>query len=308
MAEPDAGVRYDRQVRLWGASTQQRLQAATLLLQRGASHLELAKNLVLGGIGRVAVFDSDTVTAHDADVSCTLRLSDVGTPRGPAALNWLAKLNPLVKCTVCGSCDDASAVVDAATAVAPVVQVLADPTPEGLRAAVARLPPGTGSFVVAVVHPCGTPRCTLIFVMYTPSDVDAVMQHGFLQRRAAGYQRAFTAWACASARQAGATEEFPDAVMAAMDARDAHQLAHVSDAEIEAIAQADAGANYRGPQDVLVNSVVGGIVCQQVIGHLASATAGESAAKKGTHFHWALVTVGDDVDGTECVVGRLDEA
>ena len=56
-AEAVAAERYDRQVRLWGASTQQALHSSVVIavgLRAAAS--ELVKNVSLAGVGRVSIF------------------------------------------------------------------------------------------------------------------------------------------------------------------------------------------------------------------------------------------------------------
>ena len=57
---------YDRQIRLWGVKAQERLRSARILLV-GIKALgnEVAKNLVLAGIGHLTVVDGETVTEDD---------------------------------------------------------------------------------------------------------------------------------------------------------------------------------------------------------------------------------------------------
>lgn len=57
---------YDRQLRLWGIEAQNRMRKANVLLvTMRALGNEIAKNLVLAGIGSLTVLDSDTVTEAD---------------------------------------------------------------------------------------------------------------------------------------------------------------------------------------------------------------------------------------------------
>ena len=69
---PDAGRtamatddKYDRQLRLWGASGQAALMGAHVLLGAEPTGSETLKNLVLPGLGLVAVVDGGKVTASD---------------------------------------------------------------------------------------------------------------------------------------------------------------------------------------------------------------------------------------------------
>ena len=55
---------YDRQLRLWGIEAQNRMRRANILLiTMKALGNEIAKNLVLAGIGSLTVWDSELVTA-----------------------------------------------------------------------------------------------------------------------------------------------------------------------------------------------------------------------------------------------------
>jgi len=57
---------YDRQLRLWGIEAQNRMRRANILLVTiGALGNEIAKNLVLAGIGSLTVLDADSVTQAD---------------------------------------------------------------------------------------------------------------------------------------------------------------------------------------------------------------------------------------------------
>lgn len=57
---------YDRQLRLWGIEAQNRMRRANILLiTMKALGNEIAKNLVLAGIGSLTVWDSEVVTEDD---------------------------------------------------------------------------------------------------------------------------------------------------------------------------------------------------------------------------------------------------
>ena len=57
---------YDRQLRLWGIEAQNRMRRANILLiTMRALGNEVAKNLVLAGIGSLTVWDPETVTEAD---------------------------------------------------------------------------------------------------------------------------------------------------------------------------------------------------------------------------------------------------
>ncbi|KAH0495421.1 hypothetical protein TgHK011_008976 [Trichoderma gracile] len=94
---------YDRQIRLWGMAAQARIQNANILLITiRALANEIAKNLVLAGIGSLTVLDSAPVT--EADLGAQFLLAEVDSPvgmnRAEAASAALRKLNPRVQVRV----------------------------------------------------------------------------------------------------------------------------------------------------------------------------------------------------------------
>ncbi|GJE88373.1 ubiquitin-activating enzyme E1-like protein [Phanerochaete sordida] len=96
ITEDEAAV-YDRQIRLWGLEAQQRMRNATILVLRlkGVA-TETIKNIVLAGIGKLVVFDTETVAAEDLGAGFFFRDEDVGKKRVDAAKSHIESLNPLV--------------------------------------------------------------------------------------------------------------------------------------------------------------------------------------------------------------------
>ncbi|KAI0537307.1 hypothetical protein GGR58DRAFT_350229 [Xylaria digitata] len=89
---------YDRQIRLWGMQAQQKIQAANvLLISMKALANEIAKNLVLAGIGSLTIVDDEVVTETDLGAQFFLSQEDVGRNRAEAAAVQVQKLNPRVK-------------------------------------------------------------------------------------------------------------------------------------------------------------------------------------------------------------------
>lgn len=90
---------YDRQIRLWGMQAQQKIRNANVLLitMRGLGN-EIAKNLVLAGIGSLTIVDHEKIT--EADLGAQFLVSQeeghVGKNRAEAALPAIQKLNPRV--------------------------------------------------------------------------------------------------------------------------------------------------------------------------------------------------------------------
>jgi len=94
----EAGAKYDRQLRLWGAHGQKRLaKAHILLLGAGPTGTEALKNLVLPGIGRFTVVDGEEVGKADLANNFFVRKNEVGQPRAKVTCEYLRWLNPDVR-------------------------------------------------------------------------------------------------------------------------------------------------------------------------------------------------------------------
>ncbi|KAK1915254.1 hypothetical protein P3342_003061 [Pyrenophora teres f. teres] len=88
---------YDRQIRLWGVQAQQKIRTANILLVCfKALANEIAKNLVLAGIGSITLADHQVVTEDDLGAQFFLTDADVGKNRAEAAAPEVRKLNPRV--------------------------------------------------------------------------------------------------------------------------------------------------------------------------------------------------------------------
>ncbi|XXH04859.1 hypothetical protein Hte_011281 [Hypoxylon texense] len=89
---------YDRQLRLWGMEAQQKIQSANIvLITMKALANEIAKNLVLAGIGSLTVVDDQVVTEADLGAQFFLTEEDIGQNRAQAAASRIQKLNPRVR-------------------------------------------------------------------------------------------------------------------------------------------------------------------------------------------------------------------
>ncbi|KAK3333127.1 hypothetical protein B0T19DRAFT_117408 [Cercophora scortea] len=92
---------YDRQIRLWGMKAQEKIRnAKILIITMKALANEIAKNLVLAGIGSLTVVDHEIVTEADLGAQFFLEDHHVGTNRAVAASAAIQRLNPRVKVTV----------------------------------------------------------------------------------------------------------------------------------------------------------------------------------------------------------------
>ncbi|KAF5288910.1 hypothetical protein FQA39_LY03789 [Lamprigera yunnana] len=91
---------YDRQIRLWGIESQERLRAANVLLigVRGLG-TEIAKNILLAGINSLVMLDDGVVTQEEYHNSFLLNNRNIGEKIAEAVLVNAQALNPLVKIT-----------------------------------------------------------------------------------------------------------------------------------------------------------------------------------------------------------------
>ncbi|KAK2744959.1 hypothetical protein FQN57_004089 [Myotisia sp. PD_48] len=92
---------YDRQIRLWGFKAQERLRHATILLITvKALGNEIAKNLVLAGIGSLTILDHEKVQAQDLGAQFLISEECINQNRAQAVAPQLRQLNPRVKLLV----------------------------------------------------------------------------------------------------------------------------------------------------------------------------------------------------------------
>ncbi|MCJ1256624.1 hypothetical protein MMC24_004448 [Lignoscripta atroalba] len=88
---------YDRQIRLWGVKAQEKLRTANILLINiKALANEVAKNLVLAGIGSLTINDDQPVVDNDLGSQFFISEQHIGMNRAIAAAPQIQKLNPRV--------------------------------------------------------------------------------------------------------------------------------------------------------------------------------------------------------------------
>lgn len=92
---------YDRQIRLWGMAAQANMRSSSvLLINLGAIGNEVAKNIVLSGIGSLTILDSNVITEEDLGSQFFIGKEDVGTKRLDAARPHIEDMNPRVKLSI----------------------------------------------------------------------------------------------------------------------------------------------------------------------------------------------------------------
>ncbi|KAL4819489.1 hypothetical protein BDW67DRAFT_131912 [Aspergillus spinulosporus] len=95
---PDEIALYDRQIRLWGVKAQEKLRSANILLITfKALANEVAKNLVLAGIGSLTIIDDGIVTEEDLGAQFLLNQDCIGQNRAQAAAPAVRAYNKRVK-------------------------------------------------------------------------------------------------------------------------------------------------------------------------------------------------------------------
>ncbi|KAF7728828.1 NEDD8-activating enzyme E1 regulatory subunit [Apophysomyces ossiformis] len=86
--------KYDRQLRLWATAGQSALENAHVcLLNATSTGCEILKNLILPGIGGVAIADGGIVDAKDISTNFFLDMDSVGRPKAEAVSELLKELN-----------------------------------------------------------------------------------------------------------------------------------------------------------------------------------------------------------------------
>ncbi|KAK3114337.1 hypothetical protein LTR53_007464 [Teratosphaeriaceae sp. CCFEE 6253] len=92
--------KYDRQLRLWGASGQVALEKTHILLINngpGVTGVEALKNLVLPGVGHFTILDPAMVSEADLGVNFFLEDTSLGKFRAEETVRLLLELNPEVQ-------------------------------------------------------------------------------------------------------------------------------------------------------------------------------------------------------------------
>ncbi len=108
-SEEETNKVYDRQIRLWGADAQRRIQASRVLfLGLGPANVELCKNLVLAGFS-ATIADHRKVDAASLGYNFFADAESIGKSAAEASIENVAELNPFadVKVGSTSTCSDA---------------------------------------------------------------------------------------------------------------------------------------------------------------------------------------------------------
>ena len=93
LSAEESKIRFDRQIRVWGAEAQANIQKSHVLIccLRGL-HPEVVKNIVLAGVS-VTIQDDKNVTANDLASNFFLSKDDIGSNIAKSALSRISNLN-----------------------------------------------------------------------------------------------------------------------------------------------------------------------------------------------------------------------
>ncbi|KAG5500361.1 hypothetical protein JKF63_03453 [Porcisia hertigi] len=286
MSDAEA-VRYDRQIRLWGKSTQHQLKHATVALHgvAGASS-EAAKSLVLAGVRAVAVVDEGRVTDADASTNFLMQC-EVGDTRGARALGALQRLNPYV--TVHNAVTKLGGSPGVRVTIA-AVGCLEDAEPH-VRAA------SPSADIVALHVTFGSTVLALFLYQRLPTHSLADQWHrlvkepSFLARKPRGYQKAVLAL---HMRAEAMLLGFSAAAAQAYELVDRLHLQLLTAADVQEVLQGR--ANSTSPADCVRDTIAGACIAQHLIRQIGALTQPLDTQS----FRWMLCGAGV---GVECLVG-----
>ena len=89
---------YDRQIRTYGIEAVQKMNTSSVLIHGLAKGLgtEIAKNLALGGIKNIYLYDNDIVSEDDLETGFYYDKTNIGMPRSLALYQKIQELNPYI--------------------------------------------------------------------------------------------------------------------------------------------------------------------------------------------------------------------
>jgi len=91
-------VRYERQIRLFGAEGQKRLERATaLVVGAGGLGSSVSTYLAVAGMGRIIIVDDDVVEESNLNRQILHWTKDIGRPKAVSAAETIKGLNPEIE-------------------------------------------------------------------------------------------------------------------------------------------------------------------------------------------------------------------
>ncbi|GET89954.1 ubiquitin activating enzyme, putative [Leishmania tarentolae] len=280
-------VRYDRQIRLWGKSTQQQLMHTGVALHGVAgAAAEAAKNLVLAGVRAVAIVDEGLVTDADASTNYLMQ-GETGGTRGARALGALQRLNPYV------SVYDAVTKLDGSS---------------GIRVTMAAV----NTVKDAVPHVHASPRCADIVALHVTCGPTVlglflyrrlsmhslaeqwrclVAEPSLLAEKPRGYQRAVLAL---HVRAEALSLGFAAAAPKAYEVVNRLQLQQLAAADVQEVLQDCVHGTNEA--DCVSDTIAGACIAQHLIRQIGALNEPPDAES----YSWLLCESGAEV---ECLVG-----
>jgi len=94
----EASVQYNRQIHLWGLESQIKINNSKIaVIGLNGFTCEVCKDIVLAGVGLVAVCQSGTIDENDVETQFFISSSDIGKNKAQVWASKLSELNNLVK-------------------------------------------------------------------------------------------------------------------------------------------------------------------------------------------------------------------
>ena len=119
---------YDRQIRTYGEEAVNKITSSSVLIMGLAGGLgtEIAKNLTLGGIKNIYLFDNNIINSDDIITGYYYSLDSIGSPRSITLLSKLQELNPYVTIHTTDTIDKKQNVTILVNQPTNIVKILSD--------------------------------------------------------------------------------------------------------------------------------------------------------------------------------------
>ena len=119
---------YDRQIRTYGEEAVNKITSSSVLIMGLAGGLgtEIAKNLTLGGIKNIYLFDNNIINLNDTLTGYYYSLDSIGSPRSITLLSKLQELNPYVTIHTTDTIDKKQNVTILVNQPTNIVKILSD--------------------------------------------------------------------------------------------------------------------------------------------------------------------------------------
>lgn len=307
--------RYDRQVRLWGSATQQRLGEARIEIHSCTGvACEVAKTVVLAGVKEVSIVDDSLVGARDVTAASFLfHAGDVGAKKGPLAQKRLQELNPYVDAKY--KTGDSSLLMDDPAPSARVVVLMCGLPLSMVREIIQKhkgARPCAMLLFVVVYHYCGAAFAWFLHGPSAEASLDSIFGGTTIHSDAARLPRAAlrTIFAVRALQQSGwcpeALRERPDVFGTTLERLFALRAAsgleeNFSDEDLQVAMDMAGGGGCARCVDC---SIIGGLVGQEIISEIGKDSPTTSSTTTDSVVRNWMVFDDSASGAMECIVGK----